>query len=111
VALVEALRMLGTRDEEIEIFALGSCGKPEGEIIPFEALDRGLTEWKFGGAAASVSIAAQEYAFDMIARLLQPHLKKRIQIVRFPSDKIPGALLQYLDLDETRPDALGALIR
>ena len=38
VALVEALRILGTREEEIEIFALGTCGKPEGEILPLEAL-------------------------------------------------------------------------
>ena len=111
VALVEALRILSAREEEIEIFALGTCGKPEGEIIPLEAVDRGLQDWKFGGEAAAVSIAAQEYAFDMIARLLQPHLKKQVRIIRFPSDKIPGALLQYLDLDETRPEALNALIR
>jgi len=111
VALIEGLRILGTREEEIEIFALGTCGKPEGEIIPFEALDRGLQDWKFGGEAAEVSIAAQEFAFDMIAKLLRPHLKNPVQIIRFPSDKIPAALLQYLDLDETRPDALGALIQ
>jgi hypothetical protein len=111
VALVEALRMLSTREGDIEIFALGTCGKPEGESIPLQALDRGLLEWKLGGEAAAVSIAAQEYAFDMIATLLKPHLKKQVQIIRFPSDKIPGALLQYLDLDETRPEALAALIR
>lgn len=111
VALVEALRILEHREEEIEIFALGTCGKPEGEIIPVEALDRGLQDWKFGGEAAGVSIAAQEFAFDMIAKLLRPHLKKQIKIIRFPSDKIPGALLQYLDLDETRLEALDALIR
>ncbi len=111
VALVEALRILEHREEKIEIFALGTCGKPEGEIIPLEALDRGLQDWKFGGGAAGVSIAAQEFAFDMIAKLFRPHLKKDVQIIRFPSDKIPGTLLQYLDLDETRPEALNALIR
>ncbi|NOS76715.1 MAG: patatin-like phospholipase family protein [Nitrospira sp.] len=111
VALVEALRILEHREEEIEIFALGTCGRPEGEIIPLEALDRGIQDWKFGGEAAGVSIAAQEFAFDMIAKLLRPHLKKRVQIIRFPSDKIPAALLQYLDLDETRPEALNALIQ
>lgn len=111
VALVEALRILDTREEEIEIFALGTCGKPEGEILPVEALHRGLQGWKFGGEAAKVSIAAQEFAFDMIAKLLRPHLKKRVEIIRFPSDKIPGALLKYLDLDETRPEALNALIQ
>lgn len=110
VALVEALRIIGTGEEDIEIFALGTSGKPEGQLISFDALDRGLLEWKFGGEAAAISIAAQEYAFDMIARQLLPHLKNRVKIIRFPSEKIPAALLQYLDLDETRPKALSALI-
>jgi hypothetical protein len=30
--------------------------------------------------------------------------------VRFPAEKIPGALLQYLDIDETRPHGLEALM-
>ena len=111
VALVEALRILGDRDEEIEIFCLGNCGKPEGEVIGRNAIHRGLLEWKFGGETAKVSIASQEFAFDMMAKLLVPHLKKTISIVRFPSEKIPGAMLQYLDLDETRPEGLEALMR
>lgn len=111
VALVEALRIVGNSDEEIEIFSLGSCGKPEGEVIEERDVHRGLLEWKLGGEAAKVSIAAQEFAFDMIAKLLVRHLNKRVRIVRFPSEKIPGALLQYLDLDETRPKGLDALMR
>jgi len=103
--------MLGERDEEIEIFALGSCGKPEGEVIPANDLHRGLVGWKFGGEAAKVSITAQESAFDMIAKFLQPHLKKTVRIVRFPAEEIPVAVMQFLDLDETRPEGLDALLR
>jgi hypothetical protein len=110
VAMVEAFRMQGDGADEIEIFALGTCGKPEGEVIPIDALDRGLAAWRFWGEAAKVSIAAQEYAFDMIVRLLEPHLKSRVRIIRFPSEKIPGALLKYLDLDETTPQGLEALM-
>ncbi len=110
VALVEGMRM--TDDgEEIEIFCLGSCGKPEGDIINKEDVCRGLAEWKFGGEAAKISIAAQEYAFDMVAKMLIPHLKRKVKIIRFPANKIPGAMLQYLDLDETRPEGLMALTR
>lgn len=111
VTLVEALRLARDGDEEIEIFSVGSCGKPEGEVIPRDARHRSLLEWKFGGGAASVSIAAQEYAFDAIAHSLRAHLKKKIRMIRFPAEKIPGAILQYLDLDETRPVGLNALIR
>ena len=110
VALVEALAISCDNDEKITIFSLGTCGKPEGEIIERGDLHRGLTGWTFGGEAASVSIAAQEFAFDMIARFLLPHLQKKVRIVRFPSDKIPGALLEYLDMDETRPKGLDALV-
>jgi hypothetical protein len=111
IALVEALRIIGDRDEQIEIFCLGTCGKPEGQVLGLNDLHRGLQDWKFGGEAATVAVAAQEFAFDMIAGFLLPHLKKKIQIVRFPSDKIPGALLEYLDLDDTRPEGLDALVR
>lgn len=109
VALLEALRFLGDRQDDVEIFALGSCGKPEGEVIGPEKVHRGLFQWKLGGEAAKVSVAAQEFAFDNMARFLIPHLKRSVRITRFPSEKIPGAMLQYLDLDETRPDGLSAL--
>lgn len=111
VALTEALRILGDKDEAIEIFALGSCGKPEGEHIDREDVNRGLAAWQFGGGAAKVSISAQEFAFDNIARMLCKHLKKKVRVLRFPSEKISGAMLQYLDLDETRPEGLDALTR
>lgn len=110
VALLEALRM-HTGDDPIEIYSLGTCGKPEGEIVARDRVHRGLLDWKFGGEAAKVSIAAQEFAFDMMATFLRPHLKKQVSVLRFPADKIPGAMLQYLDLDETRPEGLDALIR
>lgn len=117
VALIEALNIVercasgDSDDEEIEIYCLGSCGKPEGEVLDPKDRHRGLTEWKFGGEAAKVSIAAQEFAFDFLARALTAHLKRRVSIVRFPSDKIPAALMPFLDLDETRPAALDALMR
>lgn len=110
VAVVEALRMSVNPDEEIEIYSLGSCGKPEGDLIPRHSVDRGLREWKFGGEAATLSIAAQEYAFDMVTAMLLPFLKKKVRLIRFPADKIPASLLQYLSLDETRPDGLRALM-
>lgn len=111
VALVEALRMAPDDEKEIEIFCLGSCGWPDGDIINKDAVHRGLSDWKFGGAVAGISISVHEFAFDVVAQMLLPHLKKNVKITRFPTNKIPGAMLQYLDLDETRPEGLDALIR
>jgi predicted acylesterase/phospholipase RssA len=110
VALLEALRMSAGQDDDIEIFTLGTCGKPEGEVISADQVHRGLFDWKLGAEAAKIAIAAQEFAFDSMARLLVQHVKRRVRVVRFPVDKLPGAMLQYLDLDETRRQGLDALM-
>lgn len=109
VALTEALKMVGDGDEEIEIFCLGSCGKPEGTLIAREKANRGLFDWKLGGEAATVSLAAQEFAFDMIANFIIPHLNKKVRVVRFPTETIPAAVIKYLDLDETSEVGMRAL--
>ena len=71
---------------------------------------RDLAGWKFGGAAAALSIDAQEFAYDNIARMLVKHLNRPCEILRFPRDQVPAALLPYLDLDDTRPEAIDALV-
>ena len=83
---------------------------PAGEQVPKAAVDRGLAEWKFGGEAAGLSIDAQQFAFDHMAKKLARHVDRNCTVVRFPSDKVPAALIPYLGLDETRKEAMQALI-
>ena len=83
---------------------------PAGEQIAKSALDRGLGEWKFGGEAASLAIDAQQFAFDHMAKKLARHVNRKCTIIRFPSEKVPAALIPFLDLDETRSEAMEALI-
>ena len=109
VGLIDALD-LAPLDRDIQIFCLGTCPTPAGENISRDEVDRGLSKWKFGGGAASLSIDAQEFAFDHMAKKLVQHLNRRCTIIRFPSDKVPAALIPYLDLDETRPEAIRALV-
>jgi hypothetical protein len=109
VGLVEALE-IAAPGQPIEIFALGTCERPAGERIDRTAVDRGLLEWKFGGEVAAVSLDAQEFAFDNMARMLSRHLNRPCTVMRFPRGQIPADVLQYLDLDETRPEAAEALI-
>lgn len=109
VGLIDALEM--TRpDQKIEIFCLGTCPRPAGEQLARSDLHRGLVQWRFGGLAASLSIDAQEFAYDNMARMLAKHVDRRCEILRFPRDQIPAALMPYLDLDDTRPAAVEALI-
>jgi hypothetical protein len=112
IGLIEALEM--TRDspgQEIELFCLGTCPRPAGEIPNAQNVHRGLKEWAFGGEVAKLAINAQEFAYDHMARLLSPHLNRKCHVVRFPRQDVPAPLLQYLDLDETREEALDALVQ
>jgi hypothetical protein len=109
VGLIDALD-LTQPGQEIHIFCLGTCPMPAGEQVPKAAVDRGLAEWKFGGEAAGLSIDAQQFAFDHMAKKLARHVDRNCIVVRFPSDKVPAALIPYLGLDETRKEAMQALI-
>ncbi len=109
VGLIDALEVTSPGDR-IEIFCLGTCPVPAGEQIALSDVNRGLPEWKFGGLAAELSIDAQAFAFDNMARMLARHVERDCQVIRFPADKVPGALLPFLSLDDTRRAAIDALV-
>jgi hypothetical protein len=107
--MIDALEMTEPGDE-IQIFSLGTCPVPAGEQLSASSGARGLLEWRFGSAAAELSIDSQQFAFDNMARMLAKHVDRRCSVVRFPSDKIPAALIPHLGLDDTSPEAMQALI-
>jgi hypothetical protein len=109
VGLIDALDM-AEPNQEIHIFSLGTCPLPAGEQIARNAVNRGLPDWKFGGEAAGLAVDAQQFAFDHMAKKLARHVDRKCTVLRFPSEKVPAALIQYLSLDETRPEAIDALI-
>jgi hypothetical protein len=109
VGLIDALDLTAP-DQEIQIFSLGTCPLPAGEQIQRISVNRGLTDWKFGGEAAGLAVDAQQFAFDHMAKKLARNVNRRCTVLRFPSEKVPAALIPYLSLDETRPEAINALI-
>ena len=109
VGLIDALDMTEP-GQEIHIFSLGTCPLPTGERVDKSAVDRGLLEWNFGGDAASLAIDAQQFAFDHMAKKLAQHVERRCTVIRFPSEKVPAALIPYLGLDDTRDEAIRAVI-
>lgn len=108
VAMIDALRMTKS-GARIEIFSLGTCSPPVGDI-PGSEVNRGLLGWKFGGDAAALSIDAQQFAYDEIARMLVEHVDRECKVVRFPHEDVPIAVSPYLDLDETSENGMAALI-
>lgn len=109
IALIEALD-LAAPGQPIEIYSLGTCPMPAGEHIDRGAIHRGLSEWKYGADVANLSINAQQFAYDFMAKKLAQHVNHPCRVVRFPADKVPAALVPYLGLDDTRPEAIAALI-
>lgn len=109
VGFIEALD-IAAPGQAIEIFCLGTCPMPAGEQISRDGVHRGLVDWKFGGDAASLAIDAQQFAYDHMAKKLAKHVGRPCTVLRFPSDKVPAALIPFLDLDDTRPEAIAALI-
>ncbi len=109
VGLIEALDMTQP-GQEIHVFSLGTCPLPAGEQITQTGVDRGLLGWKMGGNAAGLSIDAQQFAFDQMAKKLARHVDRNCSVVRFPSEKVPAALIPYLGLDDARSDAIEALV-
>ena len=109
VGLIDALDMTKP-GQEIQIFSLGTCPIPTGELVDKSAVDRGLPEWNFGGDAASLAIDAQQFAYDHMAKKLAQHVERPCTVIRFPSEKVPAALSPYLGLDDTRDEAIRAVI-
>ena len=109
VGLIDALAMTRPGDR-IEIFCLGTCPRPEGELVGSDDLDRGLSEWQFGGGIVKLALSAQEFAFDHMARMIGSYVDRDCHIVRFPHGRVPADIMKYLDLDETSTVAMDALI-
>ncbi len=110
VGLIDALEMT-TPGQAVQILCLGTCPRPAGEQVPRGAVDRGLPAWKFGGHAAGLSVDAQEFAYDNMARMLAKHVDRACEIIRFPADKVPASVMPFLELDDTSEEAMDALVR
>lgn len=112
VGLVDALT-IAAPDRPIEIFSLGTCPRPEGDQLDAESAHRSMLDWRLGADVAPLSISAQEFAFDHMARLLANAISgcgRQIRRVRFPNKPVPASMTPYLALDDTRPEAMDRLV-
>ena len=112
VGLVDALT-IAPPDRAIEIFSLGTCPRPEGDHLDAESAHRSMLDWRLGADVAPLSISAQEFAFDHMARLLANAISgcgRSIRRVRFPNKPVPASMMPYLALDDTRTEAMDRLV-
>jgi uncharacterized protein len=79
-----------------------------------DAAHRSMLGWRLGADVAPLSISAQEFAFDNMARLIANVLSangQQIKLVRFPNKPVPASMMPFLGLDDTRPAAIERLIQ
>lgn len=112
VALTDAL--IAARDDQpIEIYSLGTCPRPEGEHVAGDKVHRSIMGWSLGADVAPLSISAQEFAYDNMARLLAGQLSKagrEVTTIRFPRKDVPASMMPFLALDDTRDGAMDRLV-
>ena len=112
VGLVDALT-IASPDRPIEIFSLGTCPRPDGDHLDSVSAHRSMLDWSLGADVAPLSISAQEFAFDHMARLLSNAISncgRPIRRVRFPNKPVPASMMPYLAIDDTRQEAMGRLM-
>lgn len=109
VGMIDALRMTKPSDR-IEIFSLGTCPRPPGDIFDAEDMHRGPIGWKFGAEVVMTALDAQRFAYDNMADMLAEHVDRDCSIVHFPQGDLPAESMPYLDLDETDKKAAEMLI-
>ena len=109
VGVIDALRMTGPGDC-IEVFSLGTCSRPPGDMFTADDMHRGLAKWKLGGEALAVSLDAQGYVYDQMADMLGQHLDRKCHVVRFPQSGPPANAMALLDLDDASDEAMDCLL-
>ena len=110
IGLIDALE-LTTPGDTIEIFCLGTCPPPSGDIVTEEDdTHRGFKEWHLGVDAAGIGISAQQYAYDNMALMIGKHVDRTVRVIRFPGGRVQASLFKHLALDETREESMAALV-
>ncbi len=113
VGMIDALAV-APPGQPIEVFSLGTCSRPEGEHLTERQVHRSMLDWKLGAEVAPLSITAQEFAFDNMARFLAGILTKAgrpVRTLRFPKKDVPAEMMPYLALDDARKAAVDRLIQ
>ena len=113
VGLIDALAV-APPGQPIEIFSLGTCSRPEGEHLTPRQAHRSMLKWKLGADVVPLSITAQEFAFDNMARFLAGILTqggRPVRTLRFPKKDVPADMMPYLALDDARKAAVDRLIQ
>lgn len=108
IGLSEALRVTNAR-RPIEIISISTCSPPEGNFIPKNKVNWGLSQWQMGTRAFSLALEAQSYAYNDLARNLTKYLKVPCKIVRLNQATPSAEQGRHVLMDRATPESLKVL--
>lgn len=112
VGLVEALVLAGP-DRAIEVLSVGTCDRPSGDPYAVRDSNWGLLNWKVGVNAIDMSLSAQSFGYDSMARFLSGTLSacgRSVTVVRLEQGQKSPEQYSAIGLDRADQTALDTLV-
>jgi len=112
VGLVEAL-ILARRDREIQVISVGTCDQPSGDPYAVQSPNWGILDWRVGVTAIDMSLSAQSFGYDHMARLLATELSRsgrNVTVIRLEEGRKSPEQYSAIGLDRADQAALETLV-
>ena len=112
VGLVEAL-VLAAPDQRIEVISVGTCDRPSGDPYAVRDPDWGLLNWKVGVNAIDMSLSAQSFGYDSMAKFIANTLSacgRAVTVVRLEQGQKSPEQYSAIGLDRTDQTAVDTLV-
>ena len=112
VGLVEAL-VLARPKQRIEVISVGTCDRPSGDPYAVRNPNWGLLNWKVGVNIIDMSLSAQTFGYDSMARFLANTLStcgRAVTVVRLEQSQKSPEQYSAIGLDRADQTAIDTLV-
>jgi hypothetical protein len=112
VGLVEAL-VLAPPEQRIEVVSVGTCDRPSGDPYAVRDPNWGLLNWKVGVNVIDMSLSAQTFGYDSMAKFLANTLSacgRAVTVVRLEQSQKSPEQYSAIGLDRADQTAVDTLV-
>lgn len=108
VGMIEALEITKS-EKEIQIVSISTASPPSGATIKKSDVNFGLIDWKAGMGVLEASLDSQSSGTAYMAKLIEPHLKAKVDIIRLAHSSPSDQQVMHVGLDRANKEAITAL--
>jgi hypothetical protein len=112
VGLIEAL-VLAPPEQSIEVISVGTCDRPAGDPYATQDPNWGLLDWKVGVNIIDMSLSAQTFGYDSMAKFLASTLTasgRSVTVVRLEQSQKSPEQYSAIGLDRADQTAINTLV-